>query len=116
VVGNSLDAGLLGAVGAAEKILFGFNAVSDDFAAATSANRRQLVNSAFKTIENVPVARRYDFKSQIIIVAANFALCHLFSPRNYIFKHRIQKRRRYEKIFFVLPPIPLRLKKGEFSS
>lgn len=78
VVFYAFNARLFGAVGAAEKSFFGFDAVSDYFAAAMSANGREPVNRALKTIENVPVARRYNFKRQIIIVTANFALCHNF--------------------------------------
>jgi len=65
-------------MGAAKISRVGFHAVTDDFAAAIGANRREPVNRAFKTIKNVTVSRRYYLKSQIIIVAANFALCHCF--------------------------------------
>jgi hypothetical protein len=53
---------LPGAVGAAEKILFRLDAVTDNFAAAMSADRRKFMNRALETIKNVTVARRYHFK------------------------------------------------------
>jgi hypothetical protein len=78
VVSDTFDTGLAGAVGAAEKVFLRLDAVSDDFTAAMSADRREFVNRAFKTIENVFFARRNHFKSQIIIISANFTLSHLF--------------------------------------
>lgn len=78
VVGDAFDARLFGAVGAAEKVFLRFDAVSDDFTAAVRADGRELVNRALEAVENVAVARRYDFKRQIIIVSANFAFRHFF--------------------------------------
>jgi hypothetical protein len=62
MVFDAADACLPGAVGAAEKSLFGFDAVTDNSAAAVRANGRELMNRAFKRIENVPLARRNNFK------------------------------------------------------
>jgi hypothetical protein len=56
-----------------------FNAVTDNFAAAMIANGRKPVDRTLETIEDVSLARRHNFKRQIIIVAANFTLRHLNS-------------------------------------
>jgi len=69
---------LSGTMGAAKISRVGFYAVTDNFASAIRTNRREPVNRAFKTIEDVTVSRRNYLKSQIIIVAANFTLCHYF--------------------------------------
>jgi hypothetical protein len=53
---------LPGAIGAAKKCFFRLDAVPDNFASAMSANRRKFMNSAFKTIENVAIARRNNLK------------------------------------------------------
>ena len=50
------DAGLLGAVGAAEDRAVVFDAVAEYFAAAMGAHRGQGVNRAFERVENVPLA------------------------------------------------------------
>jgi hypothetical protein len=55
-------AGFTGAIGAAEEIFLGLDAVTDNFTAAIGADRRQLVYGALETIENVTVAGRHDFK------------------------------------------------------
>jgi len=79
VIFNTDHARLFGAIGAAEKCFLRFDAVTDNFAAAMRADGRKFVNGTLEAIENVPVARRNNFKRQIIIVAANFALRHNFS-------------------------------------
>jgi hypothetical protein len=76
VVFDALDARLFRAIGAAEKSLFRLDAVPDNFAAAMRADGRKLVYRALETIKNMTVARRDNFKRQIIIVAANLASCH----------------------------------------
>lgn len=48
----------------------------DDLAAAVIANGRQLVNSAFKAVEHMPMPCRNHFETEIVIVTANFAFCH----------------------------------------
>jgi hypothetical protein len=79
VIVYAFDPFLSGTMRAAEISCFGFDAVTDYSTAAVGTNRRQLVNRALETIENVTVSRCNHFKCQIIIVAANFALCHRFS-------------------------------------
>jgi len=62
VVFDAAHARLPGAIGAAEKRLFRLNAVTDNFAPAVRANGCKFMYRAFKTIENVAVARRDNFK------------------------------------------------------
>jgi hypothetical protein len=81
MVFHAFDARAARTGGAAEKILLCLNAVPDYAAAAICADRRELVNRAFETVKNMPLARRYNFKRQIIIIAANFTLSHKFSCR-----------------------------------
>jgi hypothetical protein len=76
VIFDALDARLPGAVGAAEKRFFGLDAVTDNLAAAVRADRREAVDRALETIENVPVAGRNHLKGQVIIVAADLASRH----------------------------------------
>jgi hypothetical protein len=52
------------------------DAVSDDPAIAMLAYGRDRLNRAFEAIEGMPDAGRNQFESFVVIVAANFALCH----------------------------------------
>jgi hypothetical protein len=79
MVFDAFDARAPRAIGAAEEVFLCLDSVPDYPASAVRANGRELMNRAFETIENVPLARRYHFKRQIIIVAANLALCHFLS-------------------------------------
>lgn len=58
VVFHAFDSFLAGAVGTAEKVFFGFNAVPDDLAAAMSADGREFMNRALEAVENMFFARR----------------------------------------------------------
>jgi hypothetical protein len=62
MIRDAAYARLTGAVGAAEKRFFRFNAMTDNPAPALGADRRQFVNRTLETIENVAVARRNNFK------------------------------------------------------
>jgi hypothetical protein len=62
VVCYACYARLSGAVGAAEKVFLRLNAVTNNLAAAMSAHGCKTVNRALETIENVPIARRHNFK------------------------------------------------------
>lgn len=53
----------------------------DDLATAVIAYRRELMNSAFKAVEDVIVACFDNLEGLIVIVPADFALCHWFAPR-----------------------------------
>jgi hypothetical protein len=77
VIDNALNAGHAGTPGAAEEGLVRLNAVSDDPAAAVSADGRQFVDRAFERIENVMVPRRHDLKRQVIVIPANFTFSHI---------------------------------------
>ena len=60
----------------AEQFAAAFRAMPDDLASAMLANGRQLMNCAFKAVENMPVTRRGHLKAQSIVVTAHFTLCH----------------------------------------
>jgi hypothetical protein len=62
VVDRSAGTGLLGAVSAAVKVLFGLDPVADDLAPAVSTDRGKLVDRALETIKHVTVARRHYLK------------------------------------------------------
>ena len=51
----------------------------NDLTSAMVADRRQLVNRAFKTVKDVPTARRDDLKGFVVIVPAHCAFCHPFA-------------------------------------
>jgi hypothetical protein len=67
---------LPGAVGAAEKLPLALYAMTDNSAPAVIARRSNRVNRALETVERVAVAGRYNFKGLVVVVAADFALCH----------------------------------------
>src|SRR5262249_53986555 len=77
VVPRFENAGHSRAIGATVKRSFCLYAVSDDFATAMFAERRELVNRTFETVKGVTGTGGDDFEGHVIIVAANFALCHL---------------------------------------
>ena len=54
--------------------------MTDDLAAAMGADRRKFVDRTFETVENMAVARRHNFEGEIVIITANFAFGHGFSP------------------------------------
>jgi hypothetical protein len=60
------------AVRAAEHFAAGLHAVSDDFAAAMPAYRRQSFNGAFEAIEGMHLAPDLHLKRFVVIVATNF--------------------------------------------
>jgi hypothetical protein len=53
------------------------DAVPHDSAAATRTRRRQRVNGAFETVEDVRLTSETDFERFIVIVPAHFALGHI---------------------------------------
>jgi len=61
---------------AIEDAVGGFDAVSDDLAAAMSTGRSEAVDRALERIEYVRDARRHDLERPVIIVPADFALWH----------------------------------------
>src|SRR5262245_42546076 len=50
--------------------------MADDFAAAMGAGRRQGVDCALETVECVRSARHDDLERLVVLVSADFALCH----------------------------------------
>jgi hypothetical protein len=62
------------AIGAAEKIAAGFDAVADDLASAMVALGGKGVNGAFETIEEMRLAVLDDFQRLVIVVSTHFAL------------------------------------------
>lgn len=62
VIIDAFDALLPGAMGATVIRRVGFDPVPDDLASAIGANRRQKMDGAFETVENVGFARRDHFK------------------------------------------------------
>jgi hypothetical protein len=72
-VGRSRDPG---AVSATEKAASHLNAVADDAALAMLANGSDRLDRTFEAVESVPRAGSNDFKALVVIVSANFALCH----------------------------------------
>jgi len=53
-----------------------FDAVADDTAIAVRANRRQCVDRALETVEDVTLSANDYFKRLVILVFANFAFSH----------------------------------------
>ena len=52
------------------------HAVSDDFAAAVRADRRQSVDRALKAVERVMLSAHHHLEGLVILVFANFACRH----------------------------------------
>jgi hypothetical protein len=86
VIFHAFDSGFSRAERTAEKVFLRLDAVTDYLAPAVCTDGREFMNRAFETIENVLVARRDNFKRQIIIISANFTLCHIFFSSNVILK------------------------------
>jgi len=61
----------------AEKSAADFHAMADHTALAMLADRRDGLNGALKAVESVPGAGRDQLESLVILIAANFAFCHL---------------------------------------
>ena len=74
---------MLSAVGAAVHQAAGFVAMADDAATAMLAFRSELVDGALKAIKDVGIAGRHNLERKILVISANFALCHLSPPFNY---------------------------------
>jgi len=68
------------AIGAAVERIIRLDAVPDDLALAVAAHRREFVNRTFEAVKRMTLARRNDFKGQVVIIATYFARCHCYSP------------------------------------
>ena len=70
---NADDTGFLRAVGTAIERALGFDTMADDAALAVRARRRERMNRALETIENVRFSSVNHFKGLVVIVAADLA-------------------------------------------
>ena len=70
------DAGFVGAVGTAEHLAAGFDAVAENAAAAVRADGGKLLDGAFEAVEGVGFSREDDFERFVVVVAAGFAGGH----------------------------------------
>jgi hypothetical protein len=72
----------LGAVRAAEDFAVRFHAVADHAAITVAAFRRERVDGALKTVEDVYsiFALQRDFKRFPVFIPADFAACHDWTP------------------------------------
>jgi hypothetical protein len=77
VVASLFESRVPGAIGATEELAATFHTVSDDLASAMFANRSQLMDRAFEAVKYVPMTRCDYFEGQGIVVATNFAHCHV---------------------------------------
>ena len=57
-----------------------FDAMADDPAMTVATHRRQLLDRAFETVENISFARHFDFEVLVILIAALIAWSHGFTP------------------------------------
>jgi len=80
VITYVLDSCLPRAVGAAIETIFRLDAVADDLAPAMITHRRELMDRTLETIERVTRSGSHHLERQIIIVPANFTLCHRRTP------------------------------------
>src|SRR5262249_55553889 len=74
------DTGLLGTVRAAVERASGFDAVSQDAAAAVRARRREIVDGALEAVVHVRLAVHHDLEALVVLVPADVAACHVGSP------------------------------------
>jgi hypothetical protein len=81
VVLRLVNPGQTGTVGAAIEGVFGLDAVANDFAPTMVANGCQLMNRTFKAVECVTRTSRNDLERHVIVVSADFTLCHLSIPQ-----------------------------------
>jgi hypothetical protein len=58
--------------------VIGLDAMADDLASAVAAYRRQAVDRAFETVEDVSCAACDHLERQVVVVSAHFALSHEF--------------------------------------
>src|SRR3712207_5439013 len=78
-IARALDAGLLGAVGAAVHRAVRLDPVTDDPAAAVGAGGGDGVDRAFEAVEHVRLAALRDLHRLVVFVSAHLALGHRLS-------------------------------------
>ena len=67
-------------MGAAEKSATDFHAVSNHFALAVVANRRHRLDCALEAVKSVVCAGCYQLETFVVLVATDFACCHIPPP------------------------------------
>jgi len=66
---------------ATEEMPLDLDPVSDHFALAMLANRSHRLDRALETIECMSSSSSFDYKSLVVFVATDFAICHRTPPR-----------------------------------
>jgi len=61
---------------AAVEVATDFDSVPDDTTTAVLADGRNRLDSALKTVKRMVRTRRNQFKRLVVLVSANFTLCH----------------------------------------
>ncbi|MBA2584884.1 MAG: hypothetical protein H0U99_00160 [Chthoniobacterales bacterium] len=64
---------------AAKNLAVSFHAVTDDFATAVRAGRRDHVDGAFEAVEGVSFTPGGDLKRFVVVIAAHVAFSHISS-------------------------------------
>jgi hypothetical protein len=78
---------MAGAVGAAVVDSIGLNSMADDPASAVVTGRGEFEDRAFKAIKGVTDAAFDNFERFVVVVSADFTLCHEFSPPRNVGQH-----------------------------
>jgi hypothetical protein len=68
------------AVCAAVVVALGLDSMADDLASAVLAYRGQSVNGAFEAIKRVSLTRQPNLERLVVVITADFALCHCVRP------------------------------------
>jgi hypothetical protein len=77
------------AVGATKILAPRLDAMANDLAAAMIARRGDLLNRAFKAVKDMTAAANDDFKRPLIVVPADFTLCHGYPSRSAAFSRGV---------------------------
>ena len=64
-------------MGAAEKVAADFYTVTNHPALAVSTDRRKCLNRTLEAVERMPRACGDQFERFVVLIATNFAFCHL---------------------------------------
>jgi hypothetical protein len=69
-----------GAVGTTEELARNFHSMSNHFALAMFADRRNRLNRALEAVEYVAISSRDKLETFVVVISTDFALCHVASP------------------------------------
>src|SRR5688572_28924732 len=94
VIPSGLVTGPTRAMGTAEEVLFGLNAVSHHLAPAVLAHRRQTVDGTLEAIEDMTLARGHHLERHLVFVTAHFACRHSLSSSVGGGRSQLPRRRR----------------------